>query len=77
MAMLVRIVLLPAITRFATDTMTSSRYKCFKLIGLHPLCAVTFTAGYALREVAAFNYLYTHSHLILYIMTQVLIFICP
>ncbi|KAI0472989.1 hypothetical protein GGR56DRAFT_697839 [Xylariaceae sp. FL0804] len=26
------------------------RYKAWKLIGLHPLCAVLFTAGYALRD---------------------------
>ncbi|KAB5513133.1 putative RTA1 domain protein [Coniochaeta sp. 2T2.1] len=53
------------------------RYKCFRLIGLHPLCAITFTAGYALREVAANNYLYSPAHLIIYIMSQVFIFICP
>lgn len=52
-------------------------YKCFKLIGLHPLCAVLFTAGYALREYGAFNYLYSTQNLIIYILSQVLIYICP
>ncbi|RDL31402.1 uncharacterized protein BP5553_09611 [Venustampulla echinocandica] len=53
------------------------RYKCFKLIGLHPFCAVLFTAGYALREYGAFNYLYTSQNLIIYIFSQVFIFMCP
>ncbi|OIW28759.1 putative RTA1 domain protein [Coniochaeta ligniaria NRRL 30616] len=52
-------------------------YKCFKLIGLHPLCAVLFTAGYALREIGAFNYIYNPQTIIIYIMSQVFIFICP
>ncbi|KAH8911245.1 putative RTA1 domain protein [Coniochaeta sp. PMI_546] len=52
-------------------------YKSFKLIGLHPLCAVLFTAGYALREFGAFNYLYSPRNLIIYILSQVFIFVCP
>ncbi|KPM44171.1 hypothetical protein AK830_g2349 [Neonectria ditissima] len=53
-------------------------YKCFKLIGLHPLCALMFTAGYALREYGAFNYTYySNQNLIIYILSQVLIFVCP
>ncbi|KAK0643769.1 hypothetical protein B0T16DRAFT_513063 [Cercophora newfieldiana] len=54
-----------------------SRYKCFSLLGLHPVCATLFTAGYALREYASFNYLYSPQNLIFYIVSQVLIFICP
>jgi hypothetical protein len=54
-----------------------SQYKSFKLIGLHPLCAVLFTAGYALREYGAFNYLYSSRNLLIYIMSQVFIYICP
>ena len=55
----------------------SSRYKSFKLIGIHPLCAVVFTAGYALRELGAFNYIYSPSNLAIFIMSQVFIFVCP
>ncbi|KAI1759005.1 putative RTA1 domain protein [Hypoxylon sp. FL1150] len=53
------------------------RYKCFKIIGLHPLCALMFAAGYALREYAAFNYLYSTQNLIIYILSQVFIYVCP
>ncbi|KAF7561271.1 hypothetical protein G7046_g2874 [Stylonectria norvegica] len=53
------------------------RYKSWKLIGLHPLCAVMFTVGYATREYGAFNYLYNHHTLIVFIVSQVLIFVCP
>ncbi|EEP81171.1 conserved hypothetical protein [Uncinocarpus reesii 1704] len=54
-------------------------YKAWRMIGLHPLCAVVFTAGYALREYGAFNYLYDHStlNLITFIVSQVLIYVCP
>lgn len=57
----------------------ASHYKSWRLIGLHPLCAVLFTAGYALREYGAFNYLYTASevNLPIYIVSQVLIYVCP
>jgi hypothetical protein len=54
-----------------------SRYKSFKLIGLHPLCAVLFTAGYGLREYGAFNFMYSPQTLTIYIVSQVFIFICP
>jgi hypothetical protein len=59
-----------------------SHYKCFKLIGLHSFCAVLFTAGYALREYGAFNYLFisreaSMSTLLVYILSQVLIYVCP
>ncbi|KAI0440522.1 putative RTA1 domain protein [Xylaria telfairii] len=53
-------------------------YKSWKLVGLHSLCAVLFTAGYALREYGAYNYIYTGSNvLIAYILSQVFIFVCP
>ncbi|KAF2471147.1 putative RTA1 domain protein [Lindgomyces ingoldianus] len=53
------------------------RYNCFKLIGLHSICAVLFTAGYALREYGSFNYLYSTQNLIIYILSQVFIYVCP
>ncbi|KAK3369817.1 hypothetical protein B0H63DRAFT_497103 [Podospora didyma] len=53
-------------------------YKSWKLIGLHPVCAVVFTAGYALREYGAYgNYLYSTRNLLIYIFSQVSIYICP
>jgi hypothetical protein len=58
-------------------THTISHYKLFKLIGLHPFCAVLFTVGYALRVYGAFNYLYSSQTLIIYILSQVFIYICP
>ncbi|KAG8415742.1 hypothetical protein J3458_009565 [Metarhizium acridum] len=54
-----------------------SRYKSFKLLGLHPLCAILFTAGYALREYGSMNYLYSDQNLIIYILSQVFIYVCP
>ncbi|KAL8369688.1 hypothetical protein RB595_000160 [Gaeumannomyces hyphopodioides] len=56
------------------------RYKAWKLIGLHPLCAVFFTAGYALRAYGSHHYLYLPSDkspLYIFILSQVFIFICP
>ncbi|OBT89119.1 hypothetical protein VE02_01997 [Pseudogymnoascus sp. 03VT05] len=55
------------------------RYKCFQLIGLHPLCAALFFAGYVLREYGAFDYVYTGNFvtLITFILSQVFIYICP
>lgn len=58
-------------------TCTISRFKCFKLMGLHPLCAALFAVGYALREYGAFNYLYNTQNLIIYILSVCLIYICP
>lgn len=61
-----------------TLTRMASRYKAFKLVGLQPVCAVTFTLGYALREYGAFNYLYTSTlNLIIFILSQVFIYACP
>lgn len=58
-------------------TPKTSRYKSWKLIGLHPFCAILFTAGYALREYGSHNYIYSDQNLIVYILSQVFIFICP
>lgn len=73
--------IVPTIPKPAPLTPTTSRYKCFKLIGLHPICAVLFAAGYALREYGAFSYLYLGvegtSTLLTFIMSQVFIYICP
>ncbi|KAK0731898.1 hypothetical protein B0H67DRAFT_90006 [Lasiosphaeris hirsuta] len=54
-------------------------YKCFRLVGLHSVCAVVFSAGYALREYAAFdlNYIYSTKNLLVFIFSQVFIFVCP
>ncbi|KAI8959056.1 hypothetical protein F5Y11DRAFT_350904 [Daldinia sp. FL1419] len=56
------------------------RYQAFKLIGLHPVCAVLFTIGYGLREYGAYNYMYsvtTKLPLMVFILSQVFIFVCP
>lgn len=55
----------------------NSRYKAWRMIGLQPMCAVFYTAGYALREYGAFDYLYSTTNLNIYIISQVLIYICP
>lgn len=59
-----------------------SQYKCFRIVKLHPFCAVIFTAGYALRAYGASgnNYIYNESNrqsLIPFILSQVFIYICP
>ncbi|KAK2743967.1 hypothetical protein FQN55_007016 [Onygenales sp. PD_40] len=54
------------------------KYKSFRLIGLHPLCAVMLASGYALRVYGAMdNYLYSTANLIIFILSQVFIYICP
>ncbi|KAK2732048.1 rta1 domain-containing protein [Colletotrichum kahawae] len=56
------------------------RYKAFKLIGLHPVCAFLFTAGYSLREYGAHHYLYsetTKTPLMVFVFSQVFIYVCP
>ena len=59
-------------------TSTISRYKAWKLIGMHSFCALCFTAGYALREYGAFDhYYYSNKNLTVFILSQVLIYICP
>ncbi|KAI0190127.1 putative RTA1 domain protein [Astrocystis sublimbata] len=56
------------------------RYKCWKLVGIHALCGVLFTAGYASREWGAYNFIYADGDnpaLIGYIVSQVFINVCP
>ncbi|KAF2433394.1 putative RTA1 domain protein [Tothia fuscella] len=53
------------------------RYKTWKLVGLHPFCAVVFTLGYATREYESFNYIYNDQNFIIYILSQIFIYICP
>ncbi|KAI7785006.1 hypothetical protein LA080_008405 [Diaporthe eres] len=56
------------------------RYRSWKLIGLHPLCAVLFTVGYAMREYGSYNYMYIlddSTPLIIFILSQVCILVCP
>ncbi|EEP80582.1 conserved hypothetical protein [Uncinocarpus reesii 1704] len=52
-------------------------YKCFKLMGLHLLCGLMFTAGFALREYGTFNYLFEGNNLNYYIATISLIYMAP
>ena len=54
-----------------------SYYRSWKMIGLHPVCAVLFTGGYALREYGAHHYLYNTQVLIIFVVSQVLIYVCP
>ncbi|KAL7935793.1 hypothetical protein V8C35DRAFT_298258 [Trichoderma chlorosporum] len=56
------------------------RYKAFRLIGLHAVCAVFFTLGFIFREYASYHYIYTPNEgvaLIIFILSQVFIYICP
>ncbi|KAF3893149.1 RTA1 domain-containing protein [Trichophyton interdigitale] len=55
------------------------QYNSWKLVGLHPLCAVMFTVGYSMREYGSFNYIYTGdmATLIIFILGQVFIYVCP
>ncbi|KAK4140927.1 uncharacterized protein C8A04DRAFT_31472 [Dichotomopilus funicola] len=56
------------------------RYKAFRLIGLHPICAVLFTVGYALREWGSYHYLFDpadRTPLVTFIVSQVFIYVCP
>ncbi|KAK1758982.1 protein RTA1 [Echria macrotheca] len=53
------------------------RYKAFRLVGLHPGCAVLLAVGYALREYGSFNYLFNRANLTVFICSQVFIYICP
>lgn len=57
--------------------MKNSHYKAWTMIGLHPMCAAFYTAGYTLREYGAFNYLYSPTNLNVFIVSQVMIYICP
>ncbi|KAF6843267.1 rta1 domain-containing protein [Colletotrichum musicola] len=56
------------------------RYKAFRLVGLHPICAVLFTAGYSLREYGTYNYIYSKTDkapLMVFVFSQVFIYVCP
>ncbi|RHZ67332.1 putative RTA1 domain protein [Aspergillus thermomutatus] len=54
------------------------RYKCIRMIGLHPFCAVLFTVGYAMQAYGAYgHYMYDSQNLLVYILSQVFIYICP
>ncbi|KAG8625770.1 hypothetical protein KVT40_006171 [Elsinoe batatas] len=53
------------------------RYKCFNLGWLHCICATLFAIGYALREHGAFFYLYNDTTLIIFILSQIFVAICP
>lgn len=63
----------------------TSRYECFKMIGLHPFCAALFALGYALREVGAYNYSWqtdvegeiNNTNLIIYVLSQIFVYIAP
>lgn len=59
-----------------------SRFRAWKLMGIHLACAVTLTGGYALRAWIARdnNFMYSTTDkfpLNLYIATQVCILVCP
>ncbi|KAG9854047.1 putative RTA1 domain protein, partial [Aureobasidium melanogenum] len=53
------------------------RYNAWRTIGLHLMCAVFYTVGYALREYGAFNYLYSPTNLNVFIVSRLMIYICP
>jgi hypothetical protein len=56
------------------------RYKAFKLVGLHAVCGVMFTVGYALRAYGSHHYMYDSDSkvpLMVFIMTQVFVYCCP
>jgi hypothetical protein len=58
----------------------TSRYKAWKLLGLHPVCALVFTVGYTLRAYGSYNYIYTKGDipvLINFILSQIFIYVCP
>ncbi|EFR04279.1 hypothetical protein MGYG_07288 [Nannizzia gypsea CBS 118893] len=63
----------------AGHTWQCFRYKSWKMIGLHPFCAVLFTVGYAMREYGSYNYLYMDNltTLIVFILGQIFIYVCP
>ena len=66
-----------ALSRYHTSDQPHSHFKCFRVTGLHPLCGSLFTVGFALREYGAFHYLYSRLNLVLYIVSQVFIYVCP
>ena len=61
-------------------TCASSHYGSLKLTWLQLVSACLFSLGYALREYGAYNYLYredSSSPLILFVLSQVFIYVCP
>ncbi|KAF7596195.1 hypothetical protein BBP40_002725 [Aspergillus hancockii] len=52
-------------------------YRCFKLMILHLVCCLMFTAGFALREYGAFHYSFSNSDLYTYIASTALIYMSP
>lgn len=59
-----------------------SRYKAWRVVGLHPICGILFVVGYATRAWAATgkNYLYDENNpasLGVFIVSQVLIYCAP
>ncbi|KAH7324388.1 hypothetical protein B0I35DRAFT_388118 [Stachybotrys elegans] len=56
------------------------RHNSFNLIGINTICAITMTAGYALRIYGSRNYQYDGndaSPLVTFILSQIFIYICP
>ncbi|THD00332.1 hypothetical protein EYZ11_000225 [Aspergillus tanneri] len=52
-------------------------WQCL-MIGLQPFCAVLFTVGYAMRAYGAYgHHMYNSQNLVIYILSQVFIYICP
>ena len=70
-----------ALDHFCANLSKPSRDKSWRLLGLLPLCTVSFAIGYALRAYNAFDaYMYSSSkftNLMVFIMSQVFIYICP
>ena len=59
---------------------STRRYGALKLTWLHLISALLFTVGYALREYGAHHYLYDpedETPLVLFILSQIFIYICP
>ncbi|KAK2810379.1 hypothetical protein FQN50_003110 [Emmonsiellopsis sp. PD_5] len=55
----------------------NSRYKFFKVMFLHIVCCLMFTAGFALRAYGSHNYTFTKENLNFYIASTCLIYMCP
>lgn len=66
-----------------TDTLhLPSRYKAWRVVGVHPICGVLFVVGYAVRGWAAngTNYLYSNDNpasLGTFVVSQVFIYCAP
>ncbi|KAK2803603.1 hypothetical protein FQN51_003365 [Onygenales sp. PD_10] len=53
------------------------RYKFFKVMFLHIVCCLMFTAGFALRIYGSHNYTFTTENINVYIASTCLIYMCP